>query len=229
MGVYFTNPNLQGQPVLIRNDREINFEWGMGGPEPNFPTDNFSVQWTRRLNFDGGNYRFYVRVDDGARLFIDNQPVIDQWHDSGPVNYVIDTYLTPGEHAIRMDYYERIGWSIAQLRWDRLQASYPDWKGEYFNNSDLGGNPVVVRNDPWIDFNWGSGSPDPNLPSDNFSVRWTRNWQFDANDYRFYVKVDDGARLWIDDQLVIDQWHDSGPATYTADRRLPAGEHRLRT
>ena len=227
-GAYFTNPNLQGQPAIIRNDREVNFEWGMGGPALDFPVDNFSAQWTRDLNFEGGNYRFYVRVDDGTRLWVDNQLVIDQWHDSGPVTYVADLYLTPGGHSIRMDYYERIGWAVAQLRWDRLQAGYPDWKGEYFDNPNLAGSPVLVRNDPWIDFNWGSGSPGPNVPSDNFSARWMRTWHFDAGDYRLYLKVDDGARLWIDDQLVIDQWHDSGPVTYTADRHLGSGDHRLR-
>ena len=226
-GVYFTNPNLQGQPALIRNDREVNFEWGMGSPTAGFPADNFSVQWSRSLGFEGGSYRFYVRVDDGARLWIDNQPIIDQWHDSGPVTYVADVYLTQGTHTLRMDYYERIGWSVAQLRWERLQASYPDWKGEYFNNPNLAGSPTLVRNDPWVDFNWGSGSPGPNIPSDNFSARWTRTWRFETGDYRLYLKVDDGARLWMDGQLLIDQWHDSGPTTYVAERHLDAGDHRL--
>ncbi len=227
-GAYFTNPNLQGQPALIRNDPQINFEWGMGGPASGFPADNFSVQWTRSLNFEQGHYRFYARVDDGVRLWIDNQLVIDQWRDSGPVTYAAEVYLTGGVHSIRMDYYERIGWSLAQLRWERLQASYPDWKGEYFNNPSLNGSPVLVRNDPWIDFNWGSGSPGPNIPSDNFSARWTRTWRFDSGDYRFYLKVDDGARLWVDDQMLIDQWRDGGTTTFMADRRLEGGDHRLR-
>lgn len=227
-GVYYTNPDLRGQPTLIRNDQNINFEWGTGGPAPGFPTDNFSVQWTRSLNFEGGNYRFYVRVDDGARLWIDNQLVIDQWHDSGPVTYAADLYLAPGAHSIRLDYFERVGWSVCQLWWERLITTYTDWKGEYFNNPNLEGGPVMVRNDPWIDFYWGVGSPAPSVQPDNFSVRWTRTLGFGAGDYRFYVRVDDGARLWLDGQLVVDQWHDSGPVTYAVDRYLSSGDHSLR-
>ena len=228
MGVYYTNPDLQGQPAMIRNDREVNFEWGMGGPTPEFPTDNFSVQWTRNLNFEGGNYRFLVRVDDGARLWVDGTLVIDQWHDSGPTTYATELYLTPGAHSIRLDYFERIGWSVAQLRWERLVANYPDWKGEYFANRDVSGSPVLVRNDAWIDFNWGEGSPGPNVPPNDFSVRWTRNLDFAAGNYRFYVGVKDGVRLWIDNQLVMDQWHDSNQVTYATDRSLSAGSHSFR-
>ena len=228
MGVYFTNPDLAGQPAMIRNDQAVSFEWGMGGPAAGFPPDNFSAQWTRNLGFEGGNYRFHVRVDDGLRLFVDNQIIIDQWHDSGPATYVAEVYLNPGAHALRVDYYERVGWSMCQLGWERLQASYPDWKGEYYNNPDLAGGPVLVRNDPWIDFNWGTGSPGLGVPADNFSARWTRTLSFGDGNYRLYMKVDDGARLWVDDQLLIDQWHDSGPVTYVTDRHLSSGDHRVR-
>lgn len=227
-GAYYMNPHLQGQPSLIRDDQDINFEWGMGAPAPGFPVDNFSVQWTRALDFEGGNYRFATVVDDGVKLWVDDQLLIDQWHDSGPVTYVADVYLTPGRHTIRMDYYEHVGWSTAQLRWQRTQTSYANWKGEYYNNQSLSGNPVLVRDDAWVDFNWGSGSPGPNIPADSFSVRWERTSRFDAGDYRFHLQVDDGARLWVNDQLVIDQWHDSGPTTYTADLRLAAGDYRVK-
>ena len=228
MGVYYTNPDLQGQPAMIRNDREVNFEWGMGGPTPNFPTDNFSVQWTRNLNFEGGNYRFVIRVDDGARLWVDDRLLIDQWHDSGPMTYAAEVYLNPGGHKVRLDYFERIGWAVCQLQWQRLEANYPDWKGEYFSNPNVSGSPVLARNDPWIDFKWGEGSPGPGVPADDFSARWTRDLSFGAGDYRFYVAVKDGVRLWIDNQLVMDQWHDSDPVTYATDRSLGAGNHNLR-
>ena len=208
--------------------RPINFDWGYGSPAPFIPYDNFSVRWTRVQYFDGGSYRFFLRVDDGGRVWVDDQLVIDQWHDSGPVTYAADMWLAPGPHNLRVEYYEHVGYALAQFSWQRMEVSYPDWKGEYWANPDLGGAPVLTRNDPWIDFNWGSGSPAPNLPPDNFSARWTRQLGFGSGNYRFFVRVDDGARLWIDGQLIIDQWHDSGAVTYSADRFINGGDHDLR-
>ncbi|HSJ52719.1 MAG TPA: PA14 domain-containing protein, partial [Anaerolineae bacterium] len=57
--------------------------------------------------------------------------------------------------------------------------------------------------------------------------RWTRSVNLAAGLYRFSVQVDDGARLWVDGRLVIDQWHD-GSNTYTADVNLSGGTHALR-
>jgi len=57
-----------------------------------------------------------------------------------------------------------------------ISPSY--WRGEYYANRDLMENPVLVRNDVSINFNWASGAVAPGLPSDNFSVRWTRNLEF---------------------------------------------------
>jgi hypothetical protein len=105
--------------------------------------------------------------------------------------------------------------------------TYPDWKGEYFNNQNLSGSPVLVRNDPSINFNWGLGSPDSSVSSDHFSVRWTRNQFFSAGTYQFTVTTDDGMRLWVGDTLLIDAWYDQS-ATHTATITLSAGTYPLR-
>lgn len=83
--------------------------------------------------------------------------------------------------------------------------------GEYFNNMTLTAPPDLVRVDSFIDFNWGSGSPDPAISSNNYSVRWTGQIVplYDES-YTFYIAIDDGGRLWIDDVLVIDSWVDQG-------------------
>jgi regulation of enolase protein 1 (concanavalin A-like superfamily) len=80
-------------------------------------------------------------------------------------------------------------------------------KGQYYNNADLTGQPVLTRIDPKIDFVWGADSPDPIVNSDNFSVRWTAELAIPASDtYTFYSISDDNARLWINGQLLIDNW-----------------------
>ena len=103
-----------------------------------------------------------------------------------------------------------------------------DWLGEYFANQSVSGTPVLVRNDVRIDFNWGSGSPDPGIPVDQFSARWTRRQDFAAGYYRFTVLADDGVRFWIDGQLVLDEWRDGTLLPYSLDLYLSQGQHPLR-
>ena len=81
---------------------------------------------------------------------------------------------------------------------------------------------MLVRNDPSIDFNWGRGSPQPGVVNaDNFSVRWTRTLDLPAAVYRFSTTVDDGVRLYVNNQLVIDQWRTGPAATFqSGDLRL---------
>jgi PKD repeat protein/uncharacterized protein YraI len=99
------------------------------------------------------------------------------------------------------------------------------WKGEYFNNRELQGEPVLVRDDPKINFDWGTGSPGPEVPPDNFSARWTISRDLPAGTYRFNVWVDDGVRMWLDDVLIIDGWTEGGARNYMADVNLAAGMH----
>jgi hypothetical protein len=227
-GEYFNNPSLAGAPALVRNDVAVGFDWGSGSPAPGLPVDNFSARWTRSLDFDAGAYRFYARVDDGVRLWIDNNLVIDQWHDSALTTYSADVNLSQGTHTVRMEYYERAGGALAQLAWEYRQ-NFPDWKAEYFDNRDLRGGPVVVRNETRIDNDWGRGSPASSVPSDNFSARYTREMELPAGTYRFTARVDDGVRLWVDDRLVLDSWQNGSEREVSGDIRLDAGEHTAAT
>ena len=103
-----------------------------------------------------------------------------------------------------------------------------DWRGDYFNNITLSGLPALTRNDPLVDFNWGIGSPDGLVKPDYFSARWTRPLYFNAGTYRFTLRMDDGARMWIDGVLVIDTWQDGPARDVTVDITLNAGYHDLR-
>jgi len=226
-GEYFPNPYLQGNPALVRSDIGINFDWGYGSPGPGLPVDGFSVRWSRDLHFGSGLYRLYAHVDDGVRVWIDGQPIIDQWHDSAPTTHMAEIALSEGAHSLRMEYYEHAYTAVAKLWWERMEW-YPDWKGEYFDNRKLKGSPVLVRNDRDVDFNWGTGSPAVGLPADNFSCRWTRTLKLKTATYRFYTRVDDGVRLWVDNTLLINQWHDAAGRLYMGDAPLKEGEHAVK-
>jgi single-stranded DNA-binding protein len=226
-GEYFANVALTGAPSFVRNDAEINFNWGRGAPATGFSADNFSVRWTRTAMFEEGLYRFHTVVDDGVRLYVDNALVIDAWQDGGKREVTADRKISAGSHSLRVEYYERGGEAIIQVWWEKLTA-YPDWKGEYWPNRTLSGNPVLVRNDENLSFDWGKGSPAANIPADGFSARWTRKYTFESATYRFHIIVDDGARMWVDEQLIIDSWRDGSAREITAEYALVQGAHSLK-
>jgi hypothetical protein len=85
-----------------------------------------------------------------------------------------------------------------------------------------------VRDDEVIDFNWGTGSPAPEISSDQFSVRWTAKRTFEAGTYRFHALTDDGVRVWVDGRLIVDQWHDYPLGHYQAEVHLSAGQHDIK-
>lgn len=226
---YFSNTTLSGPPVLVRDDEQVDFAWGLDAPAPEIPADGFSVRWTRKWFFATGNYRFYARAWDGVRVWFDDALVIDEWHAGANTTYAGDAQVNDaGWHTVRIAYYNQAGRAEVKVSWEAL-VSYAGWKGEYFSNKDLRGQPVFVRDDPTLNFEWGLGNPGPGIGQDNFSVRWTREMEFAAGTYEFTVVVDDGVRVWVDDWKVLDQWQDGIRRTYTAVfEGLSAGRHTIR-
>jgi hypothetical protein len=228
-GEYYANPSLQGTPRVVREDAAINFNWGYTAPAPGLPSTGFSVRWFRTLYFSEGTYRLYGQSDGGVRLWVDNRLVLDQW--SG-VNgaYSTDVWLSQGSHTFFVDYGQRRQPATMSFWWELTgptpSPGFPEWRGEYFNNRDLTGNPVHVRNDRDIDVNWSWVSPAPGLGTENYSVRWARTIDFSSGDYRFHIRSDDGNRVFVDGNRIINEWRDmGGNTTFTADRYLSGNHH----
>jgi hypothetical protein len=219
---YFDNRTLSGQPKATRYDEKIDFDWGRDAPLGGIPADNFSVRWSAAVSFEEGTYRFVTLSDDGVRLWVDDRLIIDAWRDQDSGTHDDDHVLSKGNHTVRLEYYERSKDARVRLTWTRLgSGSFPDWRGEYYANRDLSGTPLLVRNDRNLDFDWGSGSPAPEIPSDNFSARWTRERTFEAGRYRLNLRADDGVRLYVNGARVINEWHDSsGSETYSVEMNL---------
>jgi len=102
--------------------------------------------------------------------------------------------------------------------------------GEYFNNATLTGNPTLRRCDANIAFGddvWGTGSPDPRINADDFSVRWTGDFTFAAGTYTFSGDIDDGIRIFVDGASLYDRW--SGPpGGYAVSRAMSGGVHQIK-
>lgn len=93
--------------------------------------------------------------------------------------------------------------------------------GEYFESTDFS-KKANARVDSVIDFNW-SGGPPAGCPIDNYSVRWTGELLADeTGDYEIGVLTDDGARLWLDDELIIDAWRQQAMTYYSKTIKLAA-------
>ena len=240
---FWNNKDLSGEPVYVRYDKTIDFDWGHGSPAGPVNSDNFSARWTRDVYFNEGNYRFNATMDDAMRVWIDGNLIIDSWTDSQEHTRTRDLYMSQGDHSIKVDYYEAGGVAIAKFNWQQIGGSsggsgggtgggsgyYPNWKGEYFNNTTLTGAPSLVRDDEYLQFNWGYGSPQPGvINEDYFSVRWTRTLTANAGQYRIWITSDDGSRLYINNQLYIDNWGVQAPTTKAVDYFHPGGSVQMR-
>lgn len=227
-GEYFNNLDLQGEPVVVRNDSEINFDWGTNAPAPEVPAQNFSVRWTISRDVPAGVYRFTANWDNGLRLWIDDNLIADEWINSLVRSGSVDVNLTAGTHTVRLEYFHSDGPAVVQMRVDYLQ-NFPDWKAEYFDRPDLNSSPVVVRNEAAINYNWGTTSPIPGtVPDNNFAVRWTRTAEFDSDSYLFQISVEGGVRMWLDGQILIDGWGERELRQVEAIKVLDRGPHSLR-
>jgi hypothetical protein len=229
---YWDNMNLSGDPVLCRDEMEVNNDFQYGGPDPSLPSDQFSARYTRSLDFAGGSYRFNLGGDDGVRLWVDGNMVIDGWKDQPYTEYASEIQLDAGSHALKVEYYENTGGAIVTLRWEQVAATgcpfITEWQAEYWDNMNLSGDPVLCRNETEVNNDFQQGGPDPNLPSDQFSARYNRIMEFTGGLYQFRLGGDDGVRLWVDDNLVIDGWKDQPYTEYSAEIDLGAGSHSLR-
>lgn len=226
-GEYYSNPNLAGAPTFARNDSAINFNFGTAGPGGGVPGTNFSARWTQSQYFNAGRYRFTTTTDDGVRLWVDGQLLIDQWKDQTLKSGSAETNLTEGNHWLRLDYFQRGGAAQATLTWATVAGSTDLWRGEYFNNPSLDGSPAFARDDAGIDFDWGAESPGKGIPkSGDWSARWSAQRATSAPGFYTATAIaDDGVRVWVDGNLLIDQWHDQSPTAHAAMTYLAAGQH----
>ncbi|MCE9611135.1 MAG: DUF6288 domain-containing protein [Chthoniobacter sp.] len=118
-GEYFDNADFTNLK-LTRTDAQVNFDWGTGSPNALIGADTFSVRWSGVLLVpETGTYMFSTLNSDGARLYINGVPVIDDfvdqttnWKDGASVN------LTAGQMVdLQMEYYENTGSAVAKLKW----------------------------------------------------------------------------------------------------------------
>ncbi|MCK5834120.1 MAG: glycoside hydrolase family 3 C-terminal domain-containing protein, partial [Lentisphaeria bacterium] len=84
-------------------------------------------------------------------------------------------------------------------------------EAEYFNNTELEGQPVFTRIDQEVNFNWKGGRPHKKINKDHFSVRWTGRLEApETGNYTITARCDDGVKVWLDGKLIINDWSTHG-------------------
>jgi hypothetical protein len=123
LGSYYSsqfNTNaFDGSPTLVRTDVVVDFDWGFGSPDPAISADYFTIRWTGMVQPQfSETYRFYTTTDDGVRLWVNNQLLIDKWINEAATEWSGTIALIANQtYSIRMDYYEYNGHASAQLSW----------------------------------------------------------------------------------------------------------------
>ncbi len=127
-GQYYNNKNLEGDPELVRVDEKIDFKWVAGGPAESIGVDNFSVRWKGKLIPEtSGKFELGVASDDGVRLFINGEKVIDEWIDRAVAYNGYALALESGkEYNIIIEYYENGGAAEVGFGWIKADSQLLD-------------------------------------------------------------------------------------------------------
>jgi hypothetical protein len=241
---YFNNPDFTGTSVR-RVDPTINFEWQERSPAEGIDPYTYSVRWTGQVEPRfSETYTFSTLSDDGVRLWVNGQKIIDNWtkHPT-TVNWGYIALEAGNKYDMRMEYFQNYGGAVAKLRWSShsqrkeavptsqlyAPAIAPLGTGSglsatYFDNSDFTG-ASAQRLDRTIDFDWASNSPVVEIDPYTYSVRWTGQIQPRYSEtYTFYTTSNDGVRLWVNGQQLIDDWNNHPATNNSGQIALEAGK-----
>jgi len=153
-GAYFTNHTsaspFTGSPVLVQTNATINFNWGTSGPDPSVGKTNFTVRWTGSVQPQfSQTYTFYTTADDGVRLYVDGQLLVDDWVDKSAATTRSNSIALAAQqlYNIELDYYQKTNNASVALSWSSPstpQAIVPQTQLYPFSNPP----PSIVLSAP---------------------------------------------------------------------------------
>jgi len=139
-GQYYRGRDFAGEPVMTRIDARPSFRWDRGSPTDEavargeldaahaLESDNFCVRWTGTLVPPvSGEYELVVTANDGARLFVDGQKVLEDWTETSVARAIAGKVKLEGgqEHELRLEYFEDVRDAEVRLGWKLPGAGTP--------------------------------------------------------------------------------------------------------
>jgi hypothetical protein len=143
----------------------VNFDFGIGSPAPSISADFFTARWTGQVQALGDDtYTFYTVSDDGVRLWVNGQLLVDQWILHSPfTNSGTISLLGTQKYDLQMEYFEQTGGAVAQLYWSNATGTVgyePVPTSQMYPAAATPAQPSLgfsVSDGTNITFNWGPG------------------------------------------------------------------------
>jgi hypothetical protein len=200
---------VEGKPYFDQQDSVIQFDWGEDCPAdlPPNTCNRFSITWEAEPVFEEGTHRLHLYANEGYRLDVEDGPDADDgWYEgqSSEDDYFDFDVNAIETRLISLDFHDQGGSAEARL-W-MVNLDHPWWTAEYYSNRYLTGSPDLTREESAVFHDWGVGKPAHGMPTNNFSARWSGKRYFHAGFYRFWVFADDGVRLRVNGELLVNAW-----------------------
>ena len=193
----------------------ITIKLGLGGPGIGFATSNLDYSpLPVSVTLTAGMVSTNITLTPLANTNLQT-PVIAQLELLSGANYFVGTE----SNAAVVIYPNPAAFGTGLLGQYYTNCSTNYSSPNNFNPTNL----FLTRIDPVIDFNWTNGTT-PDLSNGLYTVRWTGEVQPQFSEtYFFAVQSDDGCRLWVNDQLLIDKWQKQSLTTWTNAMAMQAG------
>ena len=241
LGSYYTNTALSGTAIQ-QVDAGINNQ----PPPPGIPRDNWSARWEGEIQASHtGTFTFHTHADDGIRLWVDGKMLINQWLIRGSTEDTATIELEAGKkYALKVEYYQAVAGLDYRLFWtpphgfktivprSQLYAAIDlgnvgngtGLLGNYFKNVQLSGAPIER-----LDAQISTQDPPQGIGEGANKEKWSARWNgqvqaTQTGEFTFHTIADDGMRLWVNGQKLVDDWNVHGSQENSGTIRLEAGK-----
>jgi M6 family metalloprotease-like protein len=141
LAMYYDNATLKGEPLYIQIDEKIEYNWKNKGPA-RLEDDYFSIKWQGYFRFESTTYLFHHRSNDGIRVWVDGDLIIDYWDAHRADDIYLLVRINEGNHLVKCEYYEETGLSEVSLSWRKYEAIKSINKKIHNNHKFL---PVLIE------------------------------------------------------------------------------------
>jgi hypothetical protein len=235
LGTYYTGTTLEGTPVTIRLEEQIAMDWGSVPPMQGVVAP-FSVRWIGYLiPRYTEEYQLFTTSDDGVRLWVNGQQLINNWSIHVATEDQGQIWLEAGQrYPIVLEYFDRGVEGVIKLEWaSRSQqrevipaaalAAPSGLMGDYFDGLQPVGTPRFSAPIAQLDMTWEDVAPISGV-STPFAARWVGYLRPRySEEYQLITTSDDGVRLWVDGQQLINNWSIHAATEDRGRIRLEAG------